>query len=248
MSGLQLDLKKKTGIFVHTVVRLVFGAWNGVMYKVCGPVKFKENAEFKFWKKKAAMGPLKNKAYSYLFTTAFGINPDFYDNKKVLDIGCGPRGTLEWADMASERIGLDPLVNSYKKLGINKHKMKYVKSYSEDIPFADGYFDIVTSINSLDHVDDLDKTIDEIARVTSPDGYFLLMVEVNHKPTKCEPISFSWDVVDKFLPKMKLIEKKCLEDAANGIMLLNVQKNVEYNHCNSEYRKGILIAKFMKVG
>lgn len=243
-----MKLKKKTGIFIHKVGRLIVGVWNGVAYKVCGSVRFKENEEFKFWKKKAAKGPLKNKAYRDLFNVAFGINTDFYENKKVLDIGCGPRGTLEWADMASERIGLDPLVNSYKKLGIDRHKMKYIKAYSENIPFEDGYFDIVTSINSLDHVDDLDKTIDEIVRVTSPEGHFLLMVEVNHKPTKCEPISFSWDVVDKFLPKMKLMEKKCLEDVANGIMLLNVQKNVEYDHCNSEYRKGILIAKFIKVG
>ena len=29
------------------------------------------------------------------------------------DIGCGPRGSLEWATMAAERVGLDPPVNKY---------------------------------------------------------------------------------------------------------------------------------------
>ncbi|MBW8015233.1 MAG: class I SAM-dependent methyltransferase [Planctomycetes bacterium] len=114
--------------------------------------------------------------------------------------------------------------------------------------FEDGYFDIVTSINSLDHVDDLDKTISEIIRVTSKDGCFLLMVEVNHEPTKCEPISFSWDVVDKFLPKMKVVEKKCLEDVSKGIMFTNIKKNIKYDHSNAELRKGVLIARFMKAG
>jgi len=56
----------------------------------------------------------------------------------ALDIGCGPRGSLEWADMTKERYGLDPLANEYLKLGADKHKMKYVASGAEKIPFEDG--------------------------------------------------------------------------------------------------------------
>lgn len=70
--------------------------------------------------------------------------------------------------MASERVGLDPLVDGYRALGIGQHKMTYVKGGSEKIPFPDGHFDIVTSFNSLDHVDNLDATVAEITRVTAP--------------------------------------------------------------------------------
>jgi ubiquinone/menaquinone biosynthesis C-methylase UbiE len=36
------------------------------------------------------------------------------------------------------------------------HGMTYVAARSEEIPFPEGYFDVVSSFNSLDHVDDLD--------------------------------------------------------------------------------------------
>jgi len=42
------------------------------------------------------------------FLDYFGLSKDFYKGKKILDIGCGPRGSLEWADMTLERVGLDP--------------------------------------------------------------------------------------------------------------------------------------------
>ena len=48
-------------------------------------------------------GTLKNSWYVDTFTRRVGIEKDFYHNKKILDIGCGPRGSLEWADMAAER-------------------------------------------------------------------------------------------------------------------------------------------------
>jgi ubiquinone/menaquinone biosynthesis C-methylase UbiE len=36
------------------------------------------------------------------------------------------------------------------------------------IPFPDAYFDVVCSLNSLDHVDDFDKVAAEIIRVLAP--------------------------------------------------------------------------------
>ena len=38
----------------------------------------------------------------------FNLDKSFYKNKRILDVGCGPRGSLEWDDMALERVGLDP--------------------------------------------------------------------------------------------------------------------------------------------
>ena len=87
-----------------------------------------------------------------------------------MDIGCGPRGSLEWAEMATVRVGLDPLAESYRELGTEEHRMQYVASGSENVPFPDGTFDIVTSFNSLDHVHNLNKTIREIKRVLKPGG------------------------------------------------------------------------------
>lgn len=120
----------------------------------------KETYELMYWKSVARReGQLANDHYQRIYTSLLGLDVSFYAGKRILDIGCGPRGTLEWADMAAERVGLDPLVESYRALGIDQHKMRYVNAPSEQIPFEDGHFDVILSLNSLDHVDDLDKTI-----------------------------------------------------------------------------------------
>ena len=161
----------------------------------------KHSRELDFWKsRKQAEGQLGNAHYEFYYTTHFGIDREFYRGKRILDIGCGPRGSLEWADMAAERVGLDPLVPAYRKLGLDHHKMGYCAARSERIPFPDSYFDVVTSVNSLDHVDNWEKTIQEITRVTKPHGIFLVVVEVNHRVRVCEPHRLPPDFIKNFLP------------------------------------------------
>jgi len=70
--------------------------------------------------------------------------------------------------------------------------MKYVAATTDAMPFTDEYFNIVSSFNSLDHTEDCDQVIAEIFRVLKPGGLFLVLTEVNHEPTACEPQSFSW--------------------------------------------------------
>jgi ubiquinone/menaquinone biosynthesis C-methylase UbiE len=151
-------------------------------------IKWKEFNEFNYWReRKDIEGVLANSHYKHFCTSHFGLDESFYRNKVILDVGCGPRGSLEWATMASRRIGLDPLALEYLKLGTDKHKMEYICSSGENIPLRNGACDAVFSFNSLDHVAAVDQTLEEIIRITAPGGLFLLLVEVNHYPTDCEP-------------------------------------------------------------
>ncbi len=163
----------------------------------------KKTYELKYWKGKYAAegGSLKHDHYQQFYTEVFGLTQADYAGKRVLDIGCGPRGSLEWADSAQERVGLDPLAVDYLKFGAARHRMNYVAAASEAIPFADGHFDIITSFNSLDHVDDLRKTIAEIKRTARVGGVMLLMVEINHAPTPTEPITLHRDLLRAFAPE-----------------------------------------------
>jgi SAM-dependent methyltransferase len=159
----------------------------------------KADAELAYWRdRQAEEGALSGPHYEWFYTTHFGLDRSFYAGLRVLDIGCGPRGSLEWADMASERVGLDPLADDYRALGIDRHAMSYVAAGAEAIPFADAHFDVVSALNALDHVDDLDATVAEITRVTRSGGALLLVVEVEHAPTPTEPQSLGWDVLDRF--------------------------------------------------
>lgn len=116
----------------------------GRSYAFLFPRAWKHRSELKFWKGLTEQQRLSNYWYKTSFTDVFDLQPKDYNAKRVLDIGCGPSGSLEWADMTTQRVGLDPLVPDYLKLGADKHKMEYVAAGSEDIPFPDGHFDIVT--------------------------------------------------------------------------------------------------------
>jgi SAM-dependent methyltransferase len=154
--------------------------------------KLKAGAELAYWKKQFRReGMLGNAHYEFNYTVLFDLTPQDYANLRLLDIGCGPRGSLEWAGMTAMRVGVDPLLDRYRTLGIENHKMKYICAHVEAMPFRDAHFDVVTSFNSLDHVDNLDLALYEIYRVLKPLGRFLLIVETNHAPTPTEPIEIT---------------------------------------------------------
>jgi SAM-dependent methyltransferase len=173
------------------------------------PGAFKGWFELQYWKSRCsdANKPLWNAHYESLYTEVFDLQRSDYDGKRVLDIGCGPRGSLEWADMTAQRVGLDPLVPGYLKLGADKHKMEYVASRSENIPFPDEHFDVVACLNALDHVDDLNATIREIKRVSKRGGIFLLSVEVDHPPTPTEPITINENTLRKLSPEFERVSE-----------------------------------------
>jgi 2-polyprenyl-3-methyl-5-hydroxy-6-metoxy-1,4-benzoquinol methylase len=204
----------------------------------------KHEAELSYWRGRAAAeGTLRNEHYMPLYTDAFGLPTNFYSGKRVLDIGCGPRGSLEWCDMASERVGLDPLVPQYLKLGAIAHKMTYVAASSDRIPFPDAHFDVVTCLNALDHVDDLDSTIKEIKRVTRPGGRFLLSTEVNHPPTPTEPVSLSEDSLFLFLPEFEITANRLIGTPEDH----DLHKAVLANHPTYvKGQPGILVASMMR--
>ena len=207
--------------------------------------KFKELVEISYWKfKKFKEGILTNWHYEQFYTSYFDLEKSFYDGKTILDIGCGPRGSLEWADMAIERIGLDPLSNRYLKLGADKHKMKYVNAYSEDMPFGDGYFDVVCSFNSLDHVEDVKQTCHEIRRVLKPEGIFLLIVDVHAYPTPTEPQSLKWDFVAKFFNEFEILKEYHYKITDPGKIYANARKKASLGE--SKPKVGLLVAKLKK--
>jgi SAM-dependent methyltransferase len=169
----------------------------------------KGEAELRFWRDRHEIeGTLRGPHYERFFTWHFGLEPEFFAGKRILDIGCGPRGSLEWAHMAVERVGLDPLVEDYRRLGIDDHAMSYVAADAEAMPFADAHFDVVSALNALDHVDDVSAAIAEITRVARPSGTLLLIVEVGHAPTVTEPQTLAWDVIEEFAEWTVALEKR----------------------------------------
>jgi SAM-dependent methyltransferase len=211
------------------------------------PLRNKRAAELRYWKcKRAETGHLANEFYEWLYTTYFGLPRNFYADKRVLDIGCGPRGSLEWADMARERVGVDPMADQYRELGTDAHAMRYVTAGAERIPLPDQHFEVVAAFNSLDHVEDVDRAIREIKRLTTPSGLFLLIVEVNHPPTNTEPLTLQWDIIDRFRDCFELIEQRSYEVGEHRLYR-QLRRGVLYDHTDPSERPALITAKFRKL-
>ena len=97
--------------------------------------------------------------------------------RKLLDVGCGG-GYLceEFAKIGFDVTGIDPSQQTLK--AAREHaaqsslRIDYEKGRAEAIPFGDSSFDYVSCCDVLEHVDDINKTISEIARVLRPGGLF----------------------------------------------------------------------------
>ena len=159
---------------------------------------FRHASEDEFWDRmQAELGSGTDTDYYREFMLKMSNLPDesFFAGKAVVDIGCGPRGSLTWLDNAKAAIGLDTLAERYTRFGTSDHpNMIYLQSPSERMPFPSGSIDVVISMNSLDHVDDLAQTCREIRRVLKPGGHFLGSLNLEEPPTVTEPYTLteSW--------------------------------------------------------
>jgi 2-polyprenyl-6-hydroxyphenyl methylase/3-demethylubiquinone-9 3-methyltransferase len=96
----------------------------------------------------------------------------------VLDVGCGG-GLLaeEVASIGCRVTGVDPSTESLAVARAHAEKegleIEYLEATGEDLPFDDGTFPVVYCCDVLEHVNDLGRTIGEIARVSVPGAVFI---------------------------------------------------------------------------
>jgi 2-polyprenyl-6-hydroxyphenyl methylase/3-demethylubiquinone-9 3-methyltransferase len=97
--------------------------------------------------------------------------------RKLLDVGCGG-GLLaeEFAHLGFEVTGIDPAPETIDTARAHADSsglsIEYQTGVGEHLPFAEASFDHVACCDVLEHVDDVDRVIGEIARVLKPGGLF----------------------------------------------------------------------------
>ena len=95
---------------------------------------------------------------------------------RLLDVGCGTgRVIAVAAGMYPLCVGVDPC---HRMLALGRGRdvprARLVCARAEQLPFAAGSFDVVTSTMSLRHWQDVGCGLRELARVLSPDGVLVL--------------------------------------------------------------------------
>lgn len=235
-----------TGLFAMTALSLPIGLVAYTIDTRADRTTIKEWSELAYWKiQKIKTKKLNNDHYEEFYTKTFGMNRTDYADKKVLDIGCGPRGSLEWVPDSTLAIGLDPLANEYLNLhsSSTQLKMQLVEGYCEDIPFDDNYFDIVTSFNSIDHVEDIQQSAKEIQRVIKPGGLLLLICDVNRKATITEPHSITTHLLADYFTKLNVVDQRLLLAGDKFRIYANIRANQTLENTEEQ---GVLIAKLTK--
>ncbi len=108
----------------------------------------------------------------------------------VLDIGCGVAGILTQLPDAFHYQGLDIsefAVQDAEKAWKERPNTAFAQSDLHSVPFKNESFDIVLSINSLEHMLNPASLMLEIKRVLKPNGYFVVTAPNFELPFQSTP-------------------------------------------------------------
>lgn len=125
----------------------------------------------------------KNKKNSWLvkyFSNIISLSE--FKNSTVLDLGCFTGGrAISWAEDYSFKeihgIDINPV---FIKTCIELAKKKKIRgsfklAYGEKLPYRDNFFDYIISTDTFEHVQNLQKTLNECYRVLKPNGKLLVV-------------------------------------------------------------------------
>ena len=94
---------------------------------------------------------------------------------QVLDAGCGGGGQLPALAALGEVTGLEPAAEA-AEVANARGAGKVVQGTIEQLPFPDDSFDLITSLDVIEHTDDDILALRELLRVIRPGGWLVLTV------------------------------------------------------------------------
>lgn len=148
------------------------------------------------------------------------VNLSIRRGQKVLDIGCREGGdALIFAKSGADVIGIDIIPHpAWQTLKENKLKFEIADACA--LPFADNSFDIVFEKDMLHHVNNPQKAISEIYRVTRKGGK-VVIIEAN----RYNPISYSHMVL---IQGHQHLSKRCFKN-----LIKTYFKNIKFQTIDS---------------
>lgn len=123
---------------------------------------------------------------------------------EVLDAGCGSgRTLLELVDYGRVRgVELDPEVAAVAR---DRGLGEVVQGRLEELPWADGTFDLITCLDVIEHTPDDRRTLAELYRVCRPGGFLLVTVPAHQ---------FLWSAHDVYNHHYRRYSRRLLRETA----------------------------------
>ena len=165
---------------------------------------FAQFFELIWWRQYLKKKNIKNylhwkKAYWNAFLTETGVK--FSAGCQILDAGCGPAGIF--SVLTEQRVdALDPLLERYESELLYFHRADYphVRFYALPLEsFQPEYpYDAVFCLNAINHVANIDRSLDRLAAILKPGGHLVLSVDA-HKRNWLQRL-FQWVPADILHP------------------------------------------------
>lgn len=162
--------------------------------------------------------------------------------QRLLDMGCGTGFILSLARKHfKELVGVDITPAMLKKARIKFEgnqkniKIKLIEASTDDLPFKDNYFDVVTGYSFLHHLSSLTPTLKEAYRVLKNGGVLY---------TDLDPNYYFWEIVSKIAKQKNSVSEELQSDinticnmtqeVSNMVDDLKPQiiRNAEYIECH----------------
>ena len=94
-------------------------------------------------------------------------------DREILEVGCGTGMILkEVQPIARRAVGID--ISSGMLAQAQARGLEVVEGSATELPFEDASFDVVYSFKVLAHVEEIERALQEIARVLRPGGHAVL--------------------------------------------------------------------------
>ena len=183
-----------------------------------------------------------------------GADPEYEDHilplvahhaagaRRVLDIGCGEgQVARQLAASGARVVGLDPTVAQITAASGRAGGPRYLRARAEALPCGDATFDTVVLCAALEHVEDFEGALQEVARVLEPGGRFVLVLAHPFLQTP----GAGW-VDDRVLNQRYwrigayLEEERAFHEVARGVDLLFVHRPLS-RYVRAMGRAGLLI-------
>ncbi len=152
------------------------------------------------------------------------------DYKKLLDIGCGTGYLINMLskEYEAEFTGIDLSPEMIKQAkGKNIGNAIFVEGKSDELPFEENTFDVVTCSQSFHHYPETNKPMQEVKRVLKPGGLYIL------SDTGVGPFKMVGVKLDDFLYRhfsntgdcnISYMEKTMKDMERNGFMIVKAEK------------------------
>lgn len=118
-----------------------------------------------------------NQGRTAAFIEYFSRKLNAYQPRTLLEIGCG-EGVLLRELQANRKWATDLAISALTKAAAAT-AVEACVALGEQLPFADGFFDVVTSVGVMEHFVDDARASREICRVTRVGGHYVVLIHIH---------------------------------------------------------------------